>query len=165
MVGKQISARADSRTVKLYWRGELIKVHPRQPPGGRRTDPADLPSERTAYAMRDIDHLVALGREKGEAIGAFLGALMDCPLPWTRMRQAYRLLGLVKKWGAERVEAACSKALEAEAINVNLISRMIERAKEAEDQDAPGEDAAPANVVAGRFARDASEFKAKGEAR
>jgi hypothetical protein len=69
----------------------------------------------------------------------------------------------VKKWGPERVEAACSKALEAEAINVNLISRMIERAKEAEDQDGTG--AAPANVVAGRFARHPSEFKAKGQAR
>jgi len=80
------------------------------------------------------------------------------------MRQAYRLLGLVKKWGPERVEAACSKALEAEAINVNLISRMIERAKEAEDQDGPDK-TAPGNVVAGRFARHPSEFKAKGQAR
>jgi hypothetical protein len=163
MVGRRVSARADSKTVKFYSKGELIKVHPRQAPGGRSTDPADLPSERTAYAMRDIDHLVALGRDKGEAIGAFLEALMACPLPWTKMRQAYRLLGLVKKWGPERVEAACSKALEAEAINVNLISRMIERAKEAEDQDGTG--AAPANVVAGRFARHPSEFKAKGQAR
>ena len=34
------------------------------------------------------------------------------------MRQVYALLGLVKKWGAERVEAACARALEAEAINV-----------------------------------------------
>ena len=31
------------------------------------------------------------------------------------MRQVYRLLGLVKKWGAERVDAACARALDAEA--------------------------------------------------
>jgi hypothetical protein len=154
-VGRRIFARADSKTVKLYERGELIKVHVRQPPGGRSTDPADLPSERTAYAMRDISHLVALGRGHGDAIGAYLAALMDSPLPWTKMRQAYRLLGLVKKWGAERTEAACARALEAEAVNVNLIERMLERAKEAEEKSS-GE--VPKNIVPGRFSRHASEF-------
>jgi transposase len=162
VVGKYVSARADSKVVKFYFKGELIKVHPRQAPGGRSTDPADLPSERTAYAMRDIDKLVALGREKGKAIGAYLEALLGGPLPWTKMRQAYRLLGLVKKWGPERVEAACQKALDAEAVNVNLVARMLERAKEAEEGH--GADA-PNNVVAGRFSRDTAEFKAEGQAR
>jgi len=106
-VGQRISARADSKTVKLYVKGELIKVHPRQPPGGRSTDPADLPSDRTAYAMRDISYLIALGRGHREAIGAFLTALMDHPLPWTKMRQAYRLLGLVKKWGGAHRGRLC----------------------------------------------------------
>jgi len=32
-------------------------------------------------------------------------------MPWTKMRQVYGLLGLVNKWGAERVEAACASAL------------------------------------------------------
>ena len=162
MVGKYVSARAGSNEVKFYFKGELIKVHPRQVPGGRSTDPADLPSERTAYAMRDIGKLVALGHEQGEAIGQYLEALLGGPLPWTKMRQAYRLLGLVKKWGPERVEAACQKALEAEAVNVNLVARMLERAKEAEEHSAGAD--APKNVVAGRFSRDAAEFKAKGQA-
>jgi hypothetical protein len=65
----------------------------------------------------------------------------------------------VKKWGAERVEAACARALEAEAVDVSLVSRMIERAKEKEQGDNAGEEA-PSNVVPGRFSRDASEFSA-----
>jgi hypothetical protein len=48
--------------VKLYWRGELIKVHPLMAPGRRHTDPADLPAEVSIYAMRDI---TALQREAG----------------------------------------------------------------------------------------------------
>ncbi|UQX11734.1 hypothetical protein [Candidatus Mycobacterium methanotrophicum] len=32
--------------------GKLIKTHPRQPAGGRSTDPADLPADKTGYAMR-----------------------------------------------------------------------------------------------------------------
>lgn len=45
LIGKRIDARADAHSVKLYWRGELIKVHPLMPPGRRHTDPADLPAE------------------------------------------------------------------------------------------------------------------------
>jgi transposase len=154
LIGQTLSARADRSVVKLYAKGQLVKVHPRQAPGGRSTDPEDLPSERTTYALRDIDHLISIGRSHGEAIGAYVEAVLDHPLPWTKMRQAYRLLGLVKKWGPTRVELACTKALEAEAISVNLIARMIDRATEAENADAPP----VPTVVQGRFARDKSEF-------
>ncbi len=159
LIGTTLTARADRSTVKLYAKGSLVKVHPRQAPGGRVTDPEDLPQERTAYALRDIDHLIKMAHTHGEAIGTYVEAVLDHPLPWTKMRQAYRLLGLVKKWGPEKVELACTKALEAEAINVNLIARMIERATEAEDHDAPPQP----SVVQGRFARDPSEFSATKE--
>jgi transposase len=162
LVGKKVSARTDSKTVQLSFKGELIKVHARKSPGGRSTDPADLPTERSAYAMRDISGLIAVGAGHGPSIGAYLAAVLDNPLPWTKMRQAYRLLGLVKKWGAERVEAACARALDAEAVDVNLISRMLERAKEAEGDTA---EPMPRNVVAGRFSREPAEFAAKGARR
>jgi hypothetical protein len=118
------------------------------------TDPEDLPQERTAYALRDIDHLIKMAHSHGEATGIYVEAVLDNPLPWTKMRQAYRLLGLVKKWGPERVELACTRALEAEAVNVNLIARMIERATEAERTEHPPQP----TPIRGRFARDKSEF-------
>lgn len=40
LVGQRILDRANDTTVKLCWRGQLIKVHPHQLPGRRRTDPA-----------------------------------------------------------------------------------------------------------------------------
>ena len=81
--------------------------------------------------MRDLEHLKRIAAGHGEAIGVYATALLDIPLPWTKMRQVYALLGLVKKWGADRVEAACRRALEAEAVNVGLIGRMLERGTEA----------------------------------
>lgn len=104
--------------------------------------------------MRDLDHLRRLASSHGEAIGAYAALLLDHPLPWTRMRQVYALLGLVRKWGAERVEAACQKALDAEAIHVPLIARMLERATENRPESPPAE----ATVGSGRFARDPSHF-------
>jgi transposase len=56
-IGATLHARADRELVKLFHRGQLVKVHPRQPPGGRWTDPNDLPTEKTGYAVRDLDRL------------------------------------------------------------------------------------------------------------
>lgn len=73
-----------------------IRVHPRQLPGHRSTDPADLPAERTTCALRDIAHRHRLAAGHREAIGVYVAAVLDTPLSWTKMRQVYALLGLVK---------------------------------------------------------------------
>jgi hypothetical protein len=78
------------------------------------------------------------------------------------MRQVYRLMGFVRRYGAERVDAACNRALEVEAVDVGLIVRMLERATETDVTSSPPDN----NIVQGRFARDASEFatpKAEGD--
>jgi hypothetical protein len=155
LIGAQVDVRADRELVRVFYRGRLIKIHPRQAPGGRITDADDLPAEKTAYAMRDLDHLRRLAAAHGPAIGAYASAVLDTPLPWTKMRQVYALLGLVKRWGPECVEAACGRALETEVVSVPLIGRMIERATE--NQPAPAR-TTPRPGRAPRFARDPGHF-------
>ena len=155
LLGVRVHVRADRRVVRIFHRSQLIKVHPRQLPGRRSTDPADLPAEQTTYALRDIAHMQRLPNSHGPAIGAYAAAVLDTPLPWTKMRQVYDLLGLVKTWGPDKVEAACQRALDTEAISVPLIGRMLDRATETENTQPSA--AAPART---RFARDPAEFKA-----
>lgn len=114
------------------------------------------------YATRDLDALRRLAAAHGPAVGAYATALLDTPLPWTKTRHVYRLLGLAKKWGSDRVEVACRRALDAEAVDVNLVSRMLERAREDSDPDAPPHHPV---IVKGRFARDPAEFTAAKEVR
>lgn len=158
LIGCHVDARADRALVRIFCRGQLVKVHPRMPAGARSTDPADLPAEKTAYAMRDLEALKRMAARHGDAVGAYAVAVLDHPLPWTKMRQVYALLGLVKRWGPERVEAACRRALEAEAISVGLIGRMIERATEDKaDGGAAAEAPGPAPKPA-RFEREPEHF-------
>jgi len=161
LIGSRVDVRADRTLVRIFARGQLVKVHPRQPPGRRSTDPDDLPSHEAVYAMRDLDRLRRMAAGHGEAIGVYATALLDIPLPWTKMRQVYALLGLVKKWGPERVEVACRRALEAEAVNVGLIGRMLERGTEATTM----QPALPGTVIPGRFARDPAHFAVAGSNR
>jgi hypothetical protein len=158
LIGVTVDVRADSQVVRISYRGAVIKVHPRTRAGGRVTDPVDLPAHKTAYAMRDLDHLRRLAAGHGPSIGLYATAVLDHPLPWTKMRQVYALLGLVKRWGPARVDAACARALDAEASSVSLIARMLERATEANTTDPTTDPVSVGPVRRARFARDPEHF-------
>jgi transposase len=173
LIGTRIQARADATTVKLYHRGQLLKVHPLQPPGGRHTDPADLPSEVSAYALRDLDGLARRAAGYGHHVGLYALAILEHPLPWTKMRQVYRLLGLARRHGADATDTACARALEVEVVNVGLIERILTRGLQGVDTMAPARaqdtdsDAAAAEAgaavvpAASRFVRDPSDFSTR----
>ncbi len=161
-IGHHLDARADSTLVKLYstggaGAGRLVKTHPRQPPGGRSTDRADLPEHKAGYALRDLSRLIALCAGHGENIGIYAERLLDDPLPWTRMRSVYRLLGLVRRYGPDPVEAACERSLDLDVVSVSKIAAMLEKATEREQPVLP----AAAGSPGGRFARDPSEYSGR----
>lgn len=153
-IGQRLDVRADAELVKFYHRGVLVKVHPRQPAGGRSTDRNDLPEHKSGYALRDLAALIAACTAHGPSIGIYAERILDDPLPWTRMRTVYRLQGLVRRYGAQRVEQACSLSLDLDVVSVNKIASMLERATET--ATAPLPRAVGQNST--RFARDPSEF-------
>ncbi|WP_407663541.1 Mu transposase domain-containing protein [Mycolicibacterium celeriflavum] len=153
-IGTTLDVRADSELVKFYRRGTLVKVHPRQPPGGRSTDREDLPEHKAGYALRDLAALIATCAAHGPNIGIYAERILDDPLPWTRMRTVYRLQGLVRRYGADRVEQACSLSLDLDVVSVNKIVSMLERATENTTPALPQ----AVGQTATRFSRDPSEF-------
>jgi transposase len=153
-LGCHLDARADSALVKLFHHGQLVKAHPRQQPGRRVTDPADLPAEKTTYAMRDVASLAAAARRHGDAVGVYADRLLDTDLPWTKMRQVYRLLGLVRRYGPGPVDTACARALDLDVVNVTKITSMLEKATE--NTPLPQH---PAPAATARFARDPAEYR------
>jgi transposase len=160
-LGRHLDARADSQLVKLYTTGpgggRLVKTHPRQPAGGRSTDRDDLPEHKSGYALRDLTRLIATCASHGENVGIYAERLLDDPLPWTRMRSVYRLLGLVRRYDPDPVEAACSRSLDLDVVSVAKIAAMLEKATERDRPVLP----ATAGSPGGRFARDPSEYSAR----
>ena len=153
-LGQHLDVRADSQLVKLYSVGRLVKCHPRQPPGRRSTDPADLPAEKTTYALRDLTRLIGVCAGHGPHIGVYAERLLDDPLPWTRMRAVYRLIGLVRRYGPGPVGQACSTAVGLDVVSVTKIDAMLAKATETA---APMLPIGPP-VPNGRFARDPAEY-------
>lgn len=126
-VGKTLEAVATRTTVRFYENRILVKVHPRKPPGGRSTDPNDFPAEQAALAMRDIDFLRRRAAQHGEAVGNYADAILEGPLPWTRMRRVYALLGLCRRFGSARVQEACSNALDIGLVNVKRLGLALKK--------------------------------------
>jgi hypothetical protein len=62
----------------------------------------DFPAERSVYTLRDVEALRRQAASYGDAVGRFAAAVLDGPLPWTRMRRVYALLGLARRYGAAR---------------------------------------------------------------
>jgi hypothetical protein len=125
-IGRRLRARADSRTVRFYLNRQLIKTHARKQRGGRSVDQNDFPKDKRTYALRDVNFLKEQAAQHGESIGLFAQALLDGPLPWTRMRQVYALLGLVRRFGPERVDPVCGRALAEAMTSVKRLARMLE---------------------------------------
>lgn len=157
-IGASVWVRADSKLLRLYFEGLLIKTHPRQPPGGRSTDHADYPAELTSYTLRDPQRLIRQARENGEQIGRFAEALLSGPLPWAKLRQAQKLLRLGEKYGWHRLELACQRALAFELINVRRVEGILRQ--DLEQLELLSRPPAEARVIPlrGRFERPAASF-------
>jgi transposase len=156
--GTELEARCDQGLVKLYRGGDLVKVHPRQPKGGRSTDENDYPPERTAYAMRAPDRVVSQARTLGPSIGRFAERLLEGPFPWSKLRQGQKLLRLAERYTAERLDAACARALGFDLVDVRRVERILVLALEHEGQPAPPADQRVHELPAGRFARPGRAF-------
>jgi transposase len=157
-IRERVQVRNGRDLVRIYHRGQLIKVHPRVGAGQRSTDPADYPPRIRELACRDQQALLAQARDAGTAIGTFAERLLAAPQPWTRLRHVYRLLGLVRRYAVAAVEQACARALEADVVDITRVARMVEQAVEQSPMPArpqPGEVASRQL----RFLRQSSEYR------
>ena len=151
--GQQVEVRVDSKLVRIYHRGQLIKTHVRQPRGGRATDPEDYPAELTAYTTRAPDRIQRSAEQLGPAVAEFAQRLFVGPLPWARIRQGHKLLRLGERYTPQRLDAACRRALDVDLIDVGRLERILVQALE---QEALPQ--LPLPIPEGRFASPGSVF-------
>jgi transposase len=122
------------RTVHVQWNalvvrlidpstGQLLREHVRQAPGGRRMRDEDRPA-RTPLGVL---HLLARAERAGRATGRLCAHLHHTEGP-AAVRRIQGMLSLVQRYGAARVEDACTAALELALPSYRFVRRYIERA-------------------------------------
>jgi transposase len=111
LVRRELWLRATETTVKLFYNLNLVALHPRlRKPGARSTIDEHLPPEALAYKMQDPQWCLKQARTVGPCCEALIEALFaDRVLD--NLRAAQGIVGLNKKYGPARLEAACKRAL------------------------------------------------------
>ena len=142
--GQKVEARLDSK---------LVKIHQRQPKGGRATDHDDYPAELTAYTMKAPERIKRSAALLGPAVAQFAESLFDDQHPWSKIRQGHKLIRLGERYTVERLDAACQRALAVDLIDVRRVERILVQALEQEAMPR-----LPLPMPAGRFARPGSVF-------
>ena len=112
LVRKKLWVKATETTVKIFHNHELVAVHPRKHrPGEKSTITDHLPPEAVAYLMRDPQWCL----KQAEAIGPDCKSLVKSLFAHRvldNLRAAQGVIGLAKKYGRARLEAACRRALD-----------------------------------------------------
>jgi transposase len=111
LIGRHVDARATNLRVQFYLDGTLVKTHPFKA-RGRQTDWGDLPAERVGFFMRNPSWCLAQAAMVGEACQTLVGDLLSVNALF-RLRQAQGVLRFGQKYGDDRLEAACRRAIDA----------------------------------------------------
>jgi len=142
LLRQEVEARITQKTVEIFLRGKRVASHLRSTLPHRPTTIAEhMPSSHRRY--RDWTH----ERIRCEAakVGPDADTLIDVilrsrPHPEQGFRSAIGILGLVKRYGSERVDAACARALLLNARSYKSVAAIL---KNGTDKMAPPTQDAP----------------------
>jgi len=110
LAGQPLWLKATDTMVTLYREQEPVATHVRlTQPGGRRTVADHLPPAALAWQMQDTQWCLSCAEQIGPACYALVRALFGDKV-LIKLRAVQGVLRLKQKYGAVRLEAACSRA-------------------------------------------------------
>lgn len=127
-IGRLVRVQFDGQHVRLLdpRTGQLLREHLRQQRGRHRIQPQDRPKQTPVGTA----HLLGRATSGGPHIGGLCAALhrRDGEVA---VRRIQGVLGLARKYGIARVDAACAVLLEMGTIEYRALRKYLERSKPA----------------------------------
>ena len=130
---EQVEARITANTIEIFFKGERIAAHRRSSGNGKHTTtPEHMPSSHRRFADWTIERI----SREASAIGSDVALLCerilaDRPHPEQGYRSVLGILRLSNKFGADRLERACGRALEIGSPAYRTIKTMLKKRMEA----------------------------------
>jgi transposase len=137
-----LDVRLSATTVELFHRGSRLWVHARSYLAGRHTTvPEHMPKSHRAHLEWSPSRLIAWGATIGPDTERLVQRILESrPHPEQGYRSCLGLRRLAKHYGAERVNAACARALRAGARSYRPVDSIL---KHGLDRQPAGPAAAP----------------------
>ncbi|MCX6620265.1 MAG: IS21 family transposase, partial [Acidobacteria bacterium] len=137
---KDVDVRATAATVEIFHRGERVASHVRsREPNKAVTIESHRPKAHQAHwewpPSRMVDWAAKTGPHTASAVDAILKSF---PHPEMGYRSCLGVIRLAKKYGDERVEAACQRALLTGTVRYRSIQSILK--KQLDRQPLPGQE-------------------------
>jgi len=128
LIGRQLDVRQTARTIELFDRGERVAAHARSfARGSHTTLAAHMPSAHRRHAEWTPERIErwAAGEAGDHAARVVRQIMADMPHPEQGFRAALGVIRLGKRYGSERLERACQRALAVGAVRFRSIENIL----------------------------------------
>jgi transposase len=128
LIRQTVEVRLTATTVEILHRGRRVAAHVRSHcTGGYTTLPAHRPKSHQKHLDWSPERLVRWGEESGPSTGRLVQQILERrPHPEQGYRACLGLLRLGKQYTAERLEAACFRALRSGAVSYRSVKSILE---------------------------------------
>jgi transposase len=142
LLRQEVDARITQKTVEIFLRGKRVASHLRSVLPHRPTTVAEhMPSSHQRYRDWTHERIRCEAAKVGPDVDTLIDVILRSrPHPEQGFRSAIGILGLVKRYGAERVDAACARALLLNARSYKSVAAIL---KNGTDKAAPPTQDAP----------------------
>ena len=125
-IGQELDLRATPTMVTLWDKQcTLLACHPRGVrPGQRFTNSDHLPPEQTAYLRETPEWCLGQAEKVGESCREFVATLIEDDV-LDRLRAVQGVLRLRKKYGSQRLEDACQRAIAYANFQYSTVKRIL----------------------------------------
>jgi transposase len=129
LVGEQLETRSTSTTVEIFHRGKRVASHVRSFAAYRHsTRHEHMPKSHQAHLEWTPSRLIDWGKTVGEATGQLIRNILESkPHPEIGYRACLGIQRLGKLFSPARLEAACRRALEAQAYSYQSVNSILQR--------------------------------------
>lgn len=140
---REVEVRLTSRTIEVFFKGERIATHLRSSGNHRHTTVAEhMPSSHRRYADWTIERI----RREAAAIGPATAALCELilearPHPEQGFRSCLGIVRLLRPFGAERLEAAASRAIDIGTLSSQSVRSILENGLDRNQRSEPADTA------------------------
>ena len=127
LVKAEVSIRATSQTIEVFYKSKRVASHLRSHRKGKfTTDPDHRPKAHQAQTEWTPERIINWAKQKGENIGLFVQNLITTKAhPEQAYRAALGVIRLSDKYGPHRLNQACGNAIAIGAISYRTVKNML----------------------------------------
>jgi transposase len=125
--GEVVDARITATTVELLFKGKRTACHARShAPGRHTTETSHMPEAHKRYLEWTPSRIVRWAEKTGPSTAALVGEIMERrPHPEQGFRSCLGIIRLGRRYGQERLEAACRRALFLKTYSYKSVELML----------------------------------------